>query len=97
MNKADVQKILKKSAEYVVLKRKVEVETSDTLKSWVTENMLNGIYFEDDIKRVYPNKSLAAQVIGFTGTDNQGLSGVELSMNAVHIKEAFKCQKLLRI
>lgn len=80
MNKADVQKILQKSAEYVVLKRKVEVETSDKLKSWVTENMLNGIYFEDDIKRVYPNKSLAAQVIGFTGTDNQGLSGVELSM-----------------
>lgn len=81
MDKADVQKILQKSAEYVVLKRKVKVETSDTLKSWATENKLNGIYFEDDIKRIYPNNSLAAQVIGFTGTDNQGLSGVELSMD----------------
>ncbi len=42
-----------------------------------------GIYFEKDSRRYYPNRSLAAQVIGFTGTDDIGLEGLECRYNSV--------------
>ena len=44
---------------------------------------LEGIYFENDSKRFYPNRNLSAQVIGFTGTDNSGLEGLEYKYNSV--------------
>jgi cell division protein FtsI (penicillin-binding protein 3) len=44
---------------------------------------ITGIYFEKDSRRYYPNRSLAAQVIGFTGTDDSGLEGLENRYNSV--------------
>ena len=44
---------------------------------------LTGIYFENDSKRFYPNRNLSAQIIGFTGTDNSGLEGLEFKYNSV--------------
>ena len=44
---------------------------------------LDGIYFENDAKRFYPNRELCAQVIGFTGTDDSGLEGLEFKYNSV--------------
>jgi len=44
---------------------------------------LNGINFEKDVKRFYPNRDLCAQVIGFTGTDNSGLEGIEFKYNSI--------------
>lgn len=39
-----------------------------------------GLYFQADRRRVYPNGPLVSQVIGFVGTDNTGLSGIEKSL-----------------
>ncbi len=44
---------------------------------------INGIWFEEEYKRRYPNNSLACDVIGFTRSDNQGLYGLEEYYNAV--------------
>ena len=44
---------------------------------------ITGIYFEKDSRRYYPNRSLAAQVIGFTGADDSGLEGLENRYNSV--------------
>lgn len=44
---------------------------------------LTGIYFETDSKRFYPNRTLAAQVIGFTGAEDSGLEGLEFKYNSV--------------
>ncbi len=44
---------------------------------------IQGIYLEKDSKRFYPNRSLAAQVIGFTGKDDTGLEGLEFKFNKV--------------
>ena len=44
---------------------------------------ISGIYFENDSRRYYPNRSLAAQVIGFTGADDSGLEGLENRYNSV--------------
>lgn len=71
---------INKSNQYEVIYRKADRLLSDKLKQWIKTNKVEGIYFAQEEKRVYPNKNLAAQVIGFTGIDNQGLSGIELSM-----------------
>ncbi|HEX2926819.1 MAG TPA: penicillin-binding transpeptidase domain-containing protein [Ruminiclostridium sp.] len=74
-----LQKLNKKD-QYELVVRKAEKADSEKLKQWLKDNKTDGFYFTQEDKRVYPNKNLAAQVIGFTGIDNQGLSGVELSM-----------------
>lgn len=71
---------MNKPDQYEVIARKIERIPADTLKKWIKENKIDGIYFAQEVKRTYPNKNLAAQVIGFTGIDNQGLAGIELSM-----------------
>ncbi len=65
-----------KSNEEIV-KRRVESEDIDRVRSFIDENNVKGIYITPDTKRYYPNGKLASQVIGFTGTDNQGLEGIE--------------------
>lgn len=58
--------------------KKVEQESVDKLKSWMEENKIAvGINIDEDNKRYYPYGDLAAHVIGFTGTDSQGLYGIE--------------------
>ncbi len=56
------------------VKRKVDAETSDR----VHELNLRGIYFRKEPKRFYPKRDLAAQVVGYVGTDDEGLGGLEL-------------------
>lgn len=80
LNKEDLIKEFQKSARYDIIKRKADYDSSNKLKEWVKKNKILGVIFEEDTKRFYPDKNLAAHVIGFTGTDNQGLAGVELSM-----------------
>ena len=72
---ADVlSKKLNQKIGHVEIAKKVDPE----LANKVRELNLDAIFLTDDSKRFYPYGSLAAHVIGFTGTDNQGLSGVEM-------------------
>ena len=77
----DYDKVLKKvkrrsSIETIV--KKVDKTKSDELRKWMEQNQINtGINIDEDTKRYYPYGSLASQVIGFCGSDNQGLDGVE--------------------
>ena len=77
----DYEKILKKvskrsSIETIV--KKVDKDKTDKLRNWMSENEItSGINIDEDSKRYYPYNDLAAQVIGFCGSDNQGLDGVE--------------------
>lgn len=58
--------------------KKVEQDSVDKLKEWMKENKITtGINIDEDNKRYYPYNILAAHVIGFTGTDSQGLYGIE--------------------
>jgi cell division protein FtsI (penicillin-binding protein 3) len=43
----------------------------------VRELNLKGVYFQKEFKRFYPNNDLAAQVLGYVGTDDAGLGGLE--------------------
>lgn len=72
----------KQQSHYVVVKRRIEsderekvLELIDTLKK---DYSCSGvIQLLDDYKRYYPKNSLASSVIGFTGSDDQGLEGIE--------------------
>ncbi len=62
---------------YKTVARKVEPETAQLVREFKAEYGLNGVKLEADSKRYYPYGSLASHVIGFVGTDNYGLGGVE--------------------
>ena len=62
---------------YKTVARKVEDEQTEQVRKFKKENNLIGVKIETDTKRYYPYGSLASHVIGFVGTDNYGLSGVE--------------------
>jgi cell division protein FtsI (penicillin-binding protein 3) len=47
----------------------------------VRELNLKGVYFQKEFKRFYPNNDLAAQVLGYVGTDDSGLGGLELKFD----------------
>lgn len=65
------------SYRYQIVKRKVEQEEASAVRTFITENEVTGVYLEPDTKRYYPAGVLAAQVLGFVGSDNVGLDGVE--------------------
>jgi stage V sporulation protein D (sporulation-specific penicillin-binding protein) len=80
----DEEEILKKldrKSRYERIKRKVDKEIGDKVRAWVKNEKIAGIYVVEDAKRFYPNRNLAAHVIGFTGADNQGLDGLEATMD----------------
>ena len=68
-----------RSSYYTVIKRKIESDVRDRINDFKLEhNIDNGIRLIDDYKRYYPYGSVASNVLGFTGADNQGLDGLEL-------------------
>lgn len=68
-------------SQYEIIKRNVDKETGNMIKKWAADNKIHGMIFYEDFKRYYPNGSLAAHVIGFTGASgNDGLTGIEASM-----------------
>ena len=72
----------KKSVETIV--SKVETDKVDVLKKWLEENdAYSGVNIDEDTKRYYPYENLASNLIGFCGTSNQGLDGIELSYDDV--------------
>ncbi len=72
-----LKRVTKRSSIETIVK-KVDKEKTDELRKWMEENnILTGINIDEDTKRYYPNSNLASQVIGFCGSDNQGLDGIE--------------------
>lgn len=64
--------------------KKVEQEQIDELKNWMkTTEIYSGINIDEDVKRYYPYGNLAANLIGFCDTDNNGQEGIELKWNSV--------------
>ncbi|MBQ3145977.1 MAG: hypothetical protein IJB90_05455 [Clostridia bacterium] len=94
----DYEKVLKKvnrnsSIETIV--KKVEKEHTDKLRIWMEQNNIAaGINIDEDTKRYYPYSNLASNVIGFTGSDNQGLEGIEAKYDNILQGKTGKILKL---
>lgn len=82
----DYDEILEKTKNngswYVTVARKIEPDVANKVREFKKEYNLRGVRLESDTKRYYPYSSLACHVIGFVGTDNYGLNGVELKYNS---------------
>ncbi len=70
-----------KQYRYKVIKRKISEELADEVRAFISENSITGVYLETDLKRYYPNSSLAAQALGFVSSDNVGSEGLEAYYN----------------
>lgn len=74
IDEAKVRKRVEKVSSIERIKSNVEKELADKLR----EYDLDGVMIDEDYKRFYPLGSLASRVIGFTGSDNQGIIGLEV-------------------
>ena len=76
ITKEDPREVLAKckaSRSFCWVARKADAEVAERIKAL----NLKGIYFQKESKRFYPKRELAAQVLGYVGMDDEGLSGIE--------------------
>lgn len=70
-----------KNSYYVIVKKKIEKPAADEVRQFILDNeeleLVKYIGIDETTKRYYPNDSLASVVLGFVGSDDQGLSGIE--------------------
>lgn len=89
-----LKRVSKRSSIETIVK-KVDKEKTDILRVWMKENNItSGINIDEDTKRYYPLNNLASQVIGFCGSDNQGLDGIEALYEDVLKGEKGKITKI---
>ena len=95
----EYEKVLKKvnknsSSENIV--KRVDKEKTDILREWMNNNNIyEGINIDEDSKRYYPYSTLASHVLGFVGSDNQGLDGIEAKYDKVLTGKNGSISKLL--
>ena len=76
-------KVTKRSSIETIVK-KVDEEKADELRQWLIDNNItSGVNIDEDTKRYYPYTNLASQIIGFCGSDNQGLDGIEAKFEEI--------------
>ena len=89
-----LKKVNKRSSIETIAK-KVEKDKTDELRKWMQENNIeSGINIDEDTKRYYPYSTLASQVIGFCGSDNQGLDGIEAKYDDILKGKSGQIEKL---
>jgi len=95
LNYETVLKKVSKNSSIETIVKKIDKEQADKLRKWMDENnILTGINIDEDTKRYYPYGTFASNVIGFTGSDNQGLEGIEAKYDNVLKGEVGKILKL---
>ena len=83
IDSAELTVKLNESKKRLLVASDVEKETIDKLKEWKNNlKIKTGISIESSTSRYYPSHNLASTVIGFVGTDNQGLYGIENSWDS---------------
>ena len=76
-----LEKLSQRSSNDCLLRRRVDQEMADAVRSWCTEHNAQGIQIRQDTKRVYPQGDFLGGILGFTDVDNAGLWGLELEYN----------------
>ena len=81
MSKEEIVKSLQEDTAFVWIDRMMEPEKSKAVAQLIKDKNLEGLNFVEESKRYYPNGNLAAQVLGFVGTDDKGLDGLEMVLD----------------
>lgn len=83
MGETDIRhKILNSASDFLYLKKQAEQSALQKIRTARSQGRLRGISVEPVMGRIYPEKNLAAQIIGFTGSGNTGLGGIEYSFDS---------------
>lgn len=77
MDREKIYEMTGKNLQYQLVKRRVTDDQVTRIRELISKNSLNSIGLSEDYKRLYPYSGLLSQVLGFTGTDGQGLYGLE--------------------
>src|SRR5665647_646141 len=72
---------LKVKGAFIWLKRTLEPAEHQRVAEFIAREKIRGLDFQEESRRVYPNDMLAAQILGFVGTDDKGLAGIEMAMD----------------
>ncbi len=85
LKKEDILKKVDSESSYEPIIEKQEKAKVDELRKYIRKHDIVGVNIDPDFKRSYPYGKLASNVIGFCGTDNSGLEGLELELNDILI------------
>ncbi|MCI6640886.1 MAG: PASTA domain-containing protein [Pygmaiobacter massiliensis] len=72
-----LEKMENSESYYESVAKKVEKPTVDAVRQWLSDTGYTGVNLDQDTKRYYPYGDFAAAILGFVGTDNTGLAGLE--------------------
>lgn len=79
--KEEISKRLREDTAFVWIDRMMDLEKSKAVEAIIESNKLEGLNFVEESRRFYPNGNLLAQVLGFVGTDDKGLDGLEKELD----------------
>jgi len=77
-----IERASRTSTQYQRIKLQVSAEEAALVREFISEHSLRGVHLAPNTQRYYPNNSLAGQVLGFVGTDDDGLEGLEHRYNS---------------
>ncbi len=85
VDKEKIYGYTEKKSYYVIVKKQIDKSVADKVRKFITDNaklsLSSYIGLDETTKRYYPNEHLASVILGFVGSDNQGLSGIESYYN----------------
>lgn len=79
--KDEIAARLRQDTAFVWLDRMMDPDKSKAVQEIMAQEGLEGLNFVEESRRFYPNSELAAQVLGFVGTDDKGLDGLEMVLD----------------
>lgn len=83
MSESRLYELFSSEGRFLWVKRTIDPKEAEQVKKIIKDNRLPGLHFLEESKRYYTKKSAAAQVLGFVGTDDVGLSGIEHTLDSV--------------
>lgn len=81
LKEGEIQERLERDTAFVWLERTMDHESYEALSEMIKNEKLQGLRFNDENHRYYPNGKMAAQLIGFVGENDQGLDGIEMVLD----------------
>lgn len=82
LKEPELAKVLNEDTGFVWLEHTMEHDTYLAVNDIIKSNKLEGLVFQDENHRYYPNGKMAAQLIGFVGADDRGLTGIEMILDS---------------